>query len=260
VLPDAGLAAGLLITHPGDGRVMFVLPWMNRTLVGTTDTFYDDRPDDAAAEPEDVDYLLTAYNHYLAPARSRGDVLATLAGLRPLLRGKARTPSGASREFGIFRAHSGLWSIAGGKYTTYRLMAQSLVDHIVEDLGGSRRTTPCRTAEHRLIGTPAEDWQVFRQRECEQLPERFRVAPEVAAHLVDRYGRRARVLLEEFGDDPTCHQSIIAGEPDIQAELRHQAAHELAQCPADHYLRRTRLGLFHPELVAAPARLTSGQS
>jgi glycerol-3-phosphate dehydrogenase len=249
VLPSVGLTAGLLVTHPADGRVMFVLPWMNRTLVGTTDTFCDNRPDDIAADDDDVDYLLTAANYYFGQRFTRPDVLATMAGLRPLLHRNSKDPSAVSREFSIFRSKSGLWSIAGGKYTTYRSMAEALVDRVVTDLGESAPGTECRTAEHRLIGCPAEEWEAFRQRTPRELANRFRLDEPVAAHLVDRYGCQAITLLDEFANKASSRQPIVAGEPDIRAELQFQAAHEMAIRPADHLLRRTRLGLFHPELL-----------
>lgn len=249
VLPGIGLQRGFLVTHPDDRRVLFVLPWMNRTLVGTTDTFYDERPDRVSADAADVSYLLAAYNRYFSPAASTADVLATLAGLRPLLRSRAKQPSAVSREFSVLHSPSGLWTVAGGKYTTYRLMAEKLVDRLVDDLGAAAARAACTTATHRLIGTPDEDWDVFRVREQRMLSEQFQLDPDLAGQLIDRYGCRARTLAAEFGRDASAWSPIIPGEPYVRAELPYQAAHEMAQCPADHFLRRTRLGLFHPELL-----------
>jgi glycerol-3-phosphate dehydrogenase len=229
---------------------MFVLPWVNRTLVGTTDTFTDEGPDEVAAGPEDVNYLLAAVNDYFGQKLTQTDAVATLAGLRPLVSRKAKDPSAVSREFVIIRSPSSLWSIAGGKYTTYRSMAQKLVDRVVSDLGISPAASPSRTARHLLIGAPAEDWQRFRQRECGEMAATYRLDPSLVGHLLDRYGVRARVMA---GDDidSRAWQAVVPGEPDVWAELRYQAQHEMAIRPADHLLRRTRLGLFHPELLSS---------
>jgi glycerol-3-phosphate dehydrogenase len=250
VLPDIGLDVGLLVTHPADGRVMFILPWMHRTLVGTTDTFFDAEPEEARADAADTDYLLAAASHYCGRAFGRGDVTATLVGLRPLLHAKGTGPSAVSREFTIRRSKSGMWSIAGGKYTTYRSMAEKLVDQLIAERDGSRAESPSRTAQQRLLGAPDGDWATFRDRERQALQAEFALDSMLADHLVGRYGVRARPLVEEFGKDSQLWRPIAEGEPDVWAEFRYQAKYELAELPADHLLRRTRLGLFHPSLLA----------
>jgi glycerol-3-phosphate dehydrogenase len=249
------LKAGLLVTHPADHRVMFVLPWMNRTLVGTTDTFSDDSPDDVAAAPQDTEYLLAAVNHYFGQSLAGSDVVATMAGLRPLLSGKARDPSAVSREFAVIRSRSGLWSIAGGKYTTYRSMAQNLVDRIVAE-GDLANHAPSRTARHRLIGAPSEEWGRFCTPECEHIAANYQLKPALVRHLIDRYGVRARQIAADHSGNPELWQSVVPGEPEVWAEFRHQSQHEMAIYPADHLLRRTRLGLFHrdPGLKMAGVR------
>jgi glycerol-3-phosphate dehydrogenase len=251
ILPSMGLRAGLLVTHPTDGRVMFVLPWMSRTLVGATDTFFRGGPDELAAEPSDADYLIAAVNHYLGRSLSRSDVIGTLAGLRPLLNQNVKQPSAASREFAIVRSRSGVWSIAGGKYTTYRSMAEKLMDQVVDDLRGSASAVRSRTATHRLIGAPAEDWQQFRNRERQEIITTHGVEPMQIDHLLDRYGVRARSLVTDHIADTGLWQQVVPGEPEIWAEFHYQARHEMALVPADYLLRRTRLGLFRPGEFAA---------
>jgi glycerol-3-phosphate dehydrogenase len=259
VLPAAGLAAGLLVTHPLDQRVMFILPWMNRTLVGTTDTFYAGRPDDVAGDDTDVDYLLAAANHYLARGWTAGDVIATLAGLRPLVRSRGSVPSAVSRECEILRSRSGLWSVAGGKYTTYRAMAEQVVNQIAPEFGPPLAVTACRTATHRLIGTPLEPWPTFRESEPARLASVFGMDQDLASHLVDRYGGRAGAVAERWASVSAYRQPVVAGEPECWAELKVQADEEMSQCAADHLLRRTRLGLFHPELLNTEMKWPCGQ-
>ena len=247
ILPGIGLNAGLLVTHPEDGRVMFIIPWMGRTLVGTTDSFFNDRPDKVAADACDIAYLLAAVDYYFCRTFSSSAVVATLVGLRPLLRRRTKNPSSMSREFTIFRARSGLWSIAGGKYTTYRSMAERLVDRIVHDLGAP--CIPCKTRDHRLVGTPSEDWSTFRDREAARLAQRQGIDRQSASHLLNRYGKRVFLLEDVTASDRAHWNPVMDGEPDLEAELAFQSIHEMAVSPSDHLLRRTRLGLFHPELL-----------
>src|SRR5262245_47766544 len=97
VAPDRGLPAALLLLHPADGRVFFVIPWLGKTLVGTTDTFAE-RPDALTVTQEDIDYLLTGFNHHVAPGLTAGEVLGHFVGLRPLVRARPGEPSALSRE------------------------------------------------------------------------------------------------------------------------------------------------------------------
>src|SRR5439155_910241 len=127
ILPDRRLPAALLLLHPRDGRVFFVIPWLGKTLVGTTDTNTVESPDALTVQPDEIDYLMEAWRHYFPNA---GDVpvLGAFAGLRPLIRAKPGEPSARSREFRVFTSPSGLVSVAGGKYTTFRAMAEQITD------------------------------------------------------------------------------------------------------------------------------------
>src|SRR5207245_230457 len=98
VAADRGLTSALLLLHPADGRVFFVIPWLGKTLIGTTDTNWEQSPDALLVAEVDVDYTLAAYNHYFAPPLERGDLLNSFAGLRPLIRARSGEPSSLSRE------------------------------------------------------------------------------------------------------------------------------------------------------------------
>ena len=162
VAPNPGLSSAFLLLHPGDGGVLFVIPGLTRTdpvdparsispviLIGTTDTNFAGPPDELAVTSEDETYLLDAYNHYFSPSLASADVVGSFAGLRPLIRARAGEPSARSREFRIFGAASGLLTVAGGKFTTYRHMAEAIVDVVGERLGQRRH---CRTRDFRLDG------------------------------------------------------------------------------------------------------------
>src|SRR5262245_49350145 len=169
IAAERGLSAAFLLLHPADGRVFFVIPWLGKTLLGTTDTTCDDSPDELAVLPAEVEYLLAGFNHYFTPPLSAPRVFGSFAGLRPLIRARTGEPSDLSREFQIHTSPSGLLTVAGGKYTTYRHMAEVITDTVVRRLGLSRR---CRTRSFRLDGAPQEPWEQFAIRTVASLTSR----------------------------------------------------------------------------------------
>ncbi len=256
IVPDRRLPAAFLLLHPADGRVFFVIPFQNKTLLGTTDTVWENSPDKLTVTPEDIDYLLTGYNHYFAPPLSTKDVRSSFAGLRPLIRARPGKPSDLSREFELHNSPSGLLTATGGKYTTYRRMAEIITDTVVRRLGMHRR---CRTHSFRLDGAPREPWPRFRASTIQALTSTCQLNAETAAHLVDRYGRRATEVADYLLRDPALGRHVVDGEPEILAEFTYQRDHEMARMPPDFLLRRTHLGLFHPELMDDPPVSATGQ-
>jgi glycerol-3-phosphate dehydrogenase len=249
VAPGRGLSAAFLLLHPADGRVLFVIPWMGKTLIGTTDTYTEAPPEELAVAGEDIAYLLEAHNHYFRPALHEADLLGSFVGLRPLIRARPGEPSSLSREFRLFRSPSGLWSAAGGKYTTYRHMAEVITDAISRQFGVRRW---CRTRRFPLDGTPEVPWDQFKPAEVSTLRQGQGLSEEAARHLVYRYGRRAADVAAYLKQRPNLKERMVPGEPDLRVEFAYQRDHEMAIYPADHLLRRTRLGLFHPELLRDP--------
>jgi glycerol-3-phosphate dehydrogenase len=249
IAPGRGLTAAFLFLHPADGRVFFVIPWMGKTLLGTTDTECDEPPDHLAVTPADVDYLLAGHNHYLAPALTPADLLGSFVGLRPLIGNHPGGPSAVSREFQLFTSPSGLLSAAGGKYTTYRHMAEVITDAVVRRLGLRRR---CRTRDLRLDGAPDRPWHQFEPAAVADLVKRYTLGDEAARHLVGRYGCRAPDVAAYLHRDPGLARPVVPSEPDLLVEFAYQRAEEMAVRPADFLLRRTRLGLFHPDLLHNP--------
>lgn len=140
-LPRLTVEYGVFWTARRDGRLVFVLPWQDGSLLGSTDTDYVGDPAEARTEPADVEYLLTALREIMPDAPTT--IITTFAGIRPLLRAPG-APSARSREHRIVQRGANLLSVAGGKYTTYRAMAAQAVDEAYRLLG--RRPAPCRTA------------------------------------------------------------------------------------------------------------------
>jgi glycerol-3-phosphate dehydrogenase len=246
VAPDRGLSSAFLLLHPIDGRVFFVIPWLGKTLIGTTDTPALTPPDDLHVTDEEIDYLLDAHNHYFPPLERR-EVLGSFAGLRPLIQSRANEPSSQSREFKLFRSPSGMLTVAGGKYTTYRRMAEIVVDQVMRQLGRHRR---CRTRDYPLDGAPRQPWEEFLEKAAKSIRERFTLAEHSVLHLLHRYGQRAADVASYVSQTPGGSAPVVTGEPDLCGEFAYQREHEMAIYPADFLLRRTRLGLFHTELLA----------
>ena len=131
-------------------RILFVLPWGERVIIGTTDTDYRGTPEDVVTEPQDIAYLLRTVNEFFPSVAVReADLISTWAGVRPLIANADGTPSDISRAHQIRCPEPGWWDIAGGKLTTYRLMAEQAVDQIVRHCGFPRQ--PCRTARAPLL-------------------------------------------------------------------------------------------------------------
>jgi glycerol-3-phosphate dehydrogenase len=233
------------IVPAGNGRSIFALPWLGRTLVGTTDNDYEGPLNHVAPSPADVDYLLDACNEFFAESLTVADITGAYAGVRPLIStGDPKKSVDISRKAELYETSSGLVTITGGKLTTWRRMAKMAVDRIVEREG---RDAPCRTHEIPL-GQPAEP---------DDLPAVDGVDAASRDLLAHRYGHASRGVLALAGERPELAQRIVPDLPDLLAEAPFSARHEQAASVADVLLRRTRLGLLAArELVdaAGPAR------
>ena len=237
-----GNTGALTLTSPLDGRIMFVLPWGDATIIGTTDTDYVGAPDDVGPSEDDVTYLLRSTNAFFPDARlGTDDVIAAWAGLRPLLHAEdAASTAEVPREHRIVESPSGLLTIAGGKLTTYRSMAAELVDAVGAKLHAldGRRASPGFTDREPLPGGEIADLeQLVRELGKERVPE------PVARHLVDTYGSEASAVANLAAREPALGKPLLDGWPVLQAEVVHQARREMALTVADVLVRRTHL--FH---------------
>jgi glycerol-3-phosphate dehydrogenase len=228
------------IVPAGSGRSIFALPWLGRTLVGTTDNDYDGPLDHIAPDPADVDYLLDACNSFFGDSLTPADLTGAYAGVRPLIStGDPKKSVDISRKAELYETSSGLVTITGGKLTTWRRMAKMAVDRIVEREG---RDAPCRTHEIPL-GQPAEP---------EDLPEVVGVDDASLALLAHRYGYAARQVLAVAAERPELARRIVPDLPDLLAEGPFSVRHEQAATLADVLLRRTRLGLLEARALVEP--------
>src|SRR5581483_4879916 len=228
---DLPLVAGAVVPA-GGGRFIFALPWLGRSLIGTTDNDYDGDIDHVQPALEDVDYLLEATNAFFGTVLSRNEVTGAYAGVRPLISsGDSRKSVDISRKAELYETSSGLITITGGKLTTWRRMAKMAVDRLVERDG---RDAPCRTHEIPL-GQPIDP---------EQLPVVEGVSDDSRRALAARYGHAAEQVLATASERGELTQPIVAGSPDLLAEVALAARREQARSLGDVLLRRTRLGLL----------------
>ena len=233
-----GNRGAVTLLSPIDGRVMFVLPWGDVTIVGTTDTDDPVSPDDVAARPEDVLYLVRSANAIFPNARlGVEDVIAAWAGLRPLLSNPGRDAGSVPREHRIDSSPGGLVTIAGGKLTTYRAMAEQVVDLVAKRLRAlDRRTLPTHsaTALVPLPGGEVADLAAL----TEQITLEGLDAP-AATHLVALYGAEATAVAKLMVDDPALAAPLAPGLPWRAAEVVHQARREMALTVSDVLIRRS---------------------
>ena len=228
------------IVPAGGGRTVFVLPWLGRTLVGTTDNDYEGSVEHVPPGDEDVDYLLAAVNEFFGTELAPADLSGAYAGVRPLIStGDPKKSVDISRKAELYETSSGLVTITGGKLTTWRRMAKLAVDRIVEREG---REAPCRTEEIQL-GEPVD---------AEALPEAPGVDEESREHLASRYGHAAHLAMRMAAAQPELGRRISPDLPDIVAEAAFAADHEQAVTVADVLLRRTRLGLLDARRLSEP--------
>jgi glycerol-3-phosphate dehydrogenase len=218
--------------------------------VGTTDHDYDGPLDHIKPSPEDIDYLLDATNAFFGSALDGADLTGAFAGVRPLISmGDTKKSVDISRKAELYETSSGMITITGGKLTTWRRMAKMTVDRLVER---DARDAPCRTQEIPLGQAIS----------VEELPPVEGVPAESYPALTARYGYAAHEALAFAAERGELAQPIVAGLPDLLAEVVLAARREQARSVGDVLLRRTRLGLLaagellasRPGGVAEPVR------
>jgi len=259
---------GLIDPKTSDGRVIFFLPWQGNTIAGTTDTPTKISYNPVAGE-EEIDWILSEIRHYLSPDINvrRGDVLAAWSGIRPLVKDpNAKNTESLVRNHLINVSPSGLLTCAGGKWTTYRQMAEEAVDEAVKQFGlqtkrvtnvpdvsgtemvddGARLDGSCQTHQVKLVGAHGFSKTLFIN-----LIQHFGVETDVAKHLTESYGDRAWTVAAL--SSPTEQRFPVRGErisalyPFIDGEVRYAVRHEYAQTAVDVLARRTRLAFLNAQ-------------
>tara|TARA_B100000519_G_scaffold202976_1_gene223347 strand:- start:23013 stop:24737 length:1725 start_codon:yes stop_codon:yes gene_type:complete len=238
---------GLLLRT--EKSVLFVIPWGRHWLIGTTDTQWTLDKAHPAATAADIDYILDHVNEVLSVPLTRDDVEGVFAGLRPLLAGESDETSKLSREHVVAHAVPGLVVVAGGKWTTYRVMAKDAIDEAVAALDG--RTAESVTENIGLLG--AEGYQAAWNKRG-KIARAFGIHKFRVEHLLERYGVLTDELLDLIRARPELLDPLPGADDYIGAEVVYAASHEGALHLDDALARRTRISIesWDRGIAAAP--------
>jgi glycerol-3-phosphate dehydrogenase len=230
------LDTGLILRT--EKSVLFVIPWGRHWIVGTTDTDWELDRAHPAASRTDIDYIFEHVNKVLREPLTYEDVEGVYAGLRPLLSHESESTSKLSREHIVAVPVPGLVAVAGGKFTTYRVMAKDAVDAAARSL--PRRVPESVTHETPLVG--ADGYFALRNR-TDSLSAETGLHPARIEHLLNRFGSRIFELTAEIARDPELAEPLPGAEDYLAAEVRHAVTHEGAQHLEDVLTRRTRISI-----------------
>lgn len=250
ILLPIDAAAGndaLLVPKTDDGRIIFAIPWLGRLLVGTTDE-ETTLMDEMAVREEEAEYLLKHLNRYLVRPLTKDRIVSGFAGMRPIVAsGKARGTKELIRDHEVeVESSSGLISVLGGKWTTYRAMAEDAVNKVIQRL--SMPAAPCITSRYRLAGS--EGWH---PNFWADLVQEYGVSKETAQRLSHKFGAAAKQVLDLTNDNPELKEPIVAGSHSVLAEVVYGIREEMASSIEDVLVRRTGLQLFSWEQARAAA-------
>ncbi len=237
VLPGSAIKsdAGIILKTPVS--VLFIIPWADKWIVGTTDTPYTGDRAEPIANSEDVQYILDQANRVLTPQLKIDEIIGVYAGLRPLVaNNKGSVTTKLSREHTVDRPAPGFVSIAGGKYTTYRIMGRDVIDLAVNEL---RKLSPESVTEKLpLIGA---DGYFALVQQIEPIADESGLDSQTVTHLLNRYGSLISEILDLIKRDPSLAQKLDADLPYIKAEIYYAVSHEGARTVDDVISRRTRI-------------------
>ncbi len=255
-----GHQRALIFESALDGRIMFVLPWGDLTLIGTTDEDYEGPPEEVRPTGGDVSYLLDSTNRLFPEARlTAEDVISAWAGLRPLVAGEAgEDEDEVSREHVILEEIPGLVTIAGGKLTSHRAMAEEIIDRVVESLaaGGAAEPAPSATADRPLPGGDFESFEDLLG-SLEKRAEAIGLDPSVLSPMAEAYGTEAEEVLDLAAERPDLCERVVADRPNIAAEILYSVRKEMPVHVEDVAFRRTRLALETEDFAAGVASIAA---
>ena len=253
VMPKKAIALKTGVILKTAVSVLFVIPWKEFWIVGTTDTPWTGSREEPLATHADIDYILQQANQVLLHPLKQADIVSVYAGIRPLVApAEASSTTKISREHVVDHPLQGLVSIAGGKYTTYRIMARDAIDAAASDL--LRIVPKSCTEDIALLGADGYPALV---NSLETLVAEHDVSREVILHLLSRYGGIFEEVLEPTRLDASLLQPIESGLPYLKAEIRYAVTHEKALHISDVLMRRTRMALEVRDRGVAAARVVA---
>ena len=226
----------LILSAPQDKRVFFIMPWNGYSLIGTTDTPFSGNPGEANVSKEDISYLLEAVNYYFPKLEYTPEtVIASFAGVRPLVRSLHTEASAISRKPLLQENSNGLFVLAGGKFTIFRKMAEETVDLIVHKHFSDYPLKACSTAEISLYSDSFTEEEI--RKKCVFLS----LTDSLSNHLLQTYGPGAMHILNSLENYPEMKEQICPNHPHVAAELYHAINREKANTPEDWFYRRSSI-------------------
>lgn len=231
----------MLIPKTKDGRVVFVIPFEGKVMVGTTDEAYNMLEKEPVLESDEVSFLLETMERFFSKVPARADVISGFGGLRPLLAPKKNNKKDTKS---LLRDHevevdeqSGLISLLGGKWTTYRLMAQDAIDEVARKI---KNDSKCRTSSYKLVGSQNKN---FESTGCKRRGENYGLSEASITHLLSKYGDRIEDVLEVLKEKDEYLELLHPSYPYIEAEIVYAIREEMAIMLRDFYARRIRFEL-----------------
>lgn len=225
---------GMILRTPTS--VLFTIPWHHHWIIGTTDTEYDLDKADPTASAEDIEYVLGQANRVLKQKLTKDDIVGTYAGLRPLVAGNADSTAKLSREHLVIETTPGMIVVAGGKYTTYRVMAEDTVDAALQSM--NKQAGPCVTKDIPIIGV--DGYQAAWNRR-ELMAERSGLHVARIEHLLKRYGSLNTDVLALAEEDESLLEPIPGADDYLKAEVVYAVRDEGAMHVEDVLVRRTHI-------------------
>jgi glycerol-3-phosphate dehydrogenase len=241
----------MVVPKTEDGRVIFAIPWLGRLLVGTTDDEVT-HDDELVVKRSEVEYLLRQLNRFLSRPFEIGDIKGGFAGVRPLVsQGKGGKTKKLIREHEVeIDRESGLISVLGGKWTTYRAMAEDAVNSVQQQLGVA--VGGCTTREHHLSGSEG-----YSDAHPHSLVATYGVSEATARHLCEKFGTRAGAVLDLAKQEAELGEPIVGEYPAIRAEIAYSARNEMAATLDDVLERRTGLQFYSWGIAGAAAPIAA---
>ena len=237
ILPSMKIKEALLLTAKSDGRVFFVIPWYGLTVLGTTDTDYSGDMQRVVVEEQDVAYLLDALNHYLKTALTKSDVINSYAGLRVMKRSEKSSPSAVSRDWELKTSGNGVHYSIGGKITSSREDAASIVDRVCYELG---KDFQCASNSIKFPWVPEGNYALWSGTVSEQAAK-LNIDAESIKWLIRRHGKHVTEILNEVDGNRELAQRITPTVPFILADLLFSARREMVVHLEDLLRRRMPL-------------------
>src|SRR5438132_1031845 len=226
--------SAVVLPETADGRILYVVPWGSRAIIGTTDTGTGDL-DDPQANPDDIAYLLKHVNEYVEANLTDDDILSVYAGYRPLVKSRGARAADLSRTHVVLQENNGMVTIVGGKLTTYRRMAQDTVDVVAK-----RDGMPTSHPTQKLLLSGAIGWRSTRHT-IEARGQQLELAQDSIEHLAFTFGSHANAVFDLIEKDERLGKRLLSDLPYLLAEVVYACQAEMAMTLEDVLARRTRI-------------------